>query len=51
MDEQKLIRMLRKTWRKMSPKGREAARTLDFPPDARRLLHDALETGAKSDQG
>lgn len=44
MDEQKLIRILRKTWRKMSPKGRQAALILDLPPHARRLLHQALES-------
>ena len=41
-DEAKLLRILERTWRKMSPRGREAALGLDLEPPARRLLEKAL---------
>lgn len=42
-DEQKVIGILRKTWRKMSEQGRAAALKLDLPPEARALVARALE--------
>lgn len=42
-DEEKLLGILRKTWRKMSPRGREAALGLDLPAAARALVGRALE--------
>ncbi|WP_048307253.1 DUF4202 domain-containing protein [Halomonas sp. PR-M31] len=41
-DEEKLIRILRKTWRKMSPRGQELVATIPMTPDAQRLVHKAL---------
>lgn len=41
-DEEKLIRILRKTWRKMSERGRSAALGLDLPPEAAELVARAL---------
>jgi hypothetical protein len=41
-DDQKLIEILRKTWKKMSPRGREAALALDVSPRLRELLGRAL---------
>jgi hypothetical protein len=41
-DEEKLIGVLRKTWRKMSPRGHEAALTLELPTNARGLVERAL---------
>ena len=38
-----LLRALRRTWRKMSPEGREAALSLAFPPKLERLLGEAVE--------
>ena len=32
-DEEKLIGIVRKTWRKMSPQGQQAALALDFSPE------------------
>lgn len=43
-DEQKVIDILRKTWRKMSPQGQSAARRLALPPAAQVLLEKALAT-------
>ena len=43
-DEQKVIDILRKTWRKMSPQGQSAARGLALPPAAHALLEKALAT-------
>ena len=43
-DEQKVIDILRKTWRKMSPQGQSAARHLALPPTAHALLEKALAT-------
>lgn len=44
-DDAKLIRILQRTWKKMSPKGREAAKTISFPPRERALLEKALHSG------
>ena len=41
-DEQKVLAILRKTWKKMSPRGRAAARRFALPPAARALLDKAL---------
>lgn len=41
-EEEKLINILRKTWKKMSPRGREAALKLDLSPADRALLEKAL---------
>ncbi|MCF7686935.1 MAG: DUF4202 family protein [Cephaloticoccus sp.] len=38
----KFIDILRKTWRKLSPKARELALKLDLPPAIAGLMHDAL---------
>jgi hypothetical protein len=42
-DEPKLLTILRKTWAKMSPRGRQAALDLDLPPAARVLVEKAQE--------
>jgi hypothetical protein len=42
-DEEKLLTILRKTWAKMSPRGRTAALVLDLPASARALIEKALE--------
>ncbi|MDH4224415.1 MAG: DUF4202 domain-containing protein [Deltaproteobacteria bacterium] len=41
--EEKLVAILRKTWKKMSPAAHEAALTLVLPQDAARLVKKALE--------
>ena len=41
-DEEKLINILRKTWKKMSPQGHQAALGLNFPGDLRRIVDTAL---------
>jgi hypothetical protein len=38
----KMLPIIRKTWEKMSPAGREVAGTLDLLPDVRRLVRAAL---------
>ena len=42
-DKKKLIGILRKTWKKMSSRGREAALALPLAPNVRVLLQEALE--------
>lgn len=42
-DEDKLIDIIRKTWKKMSPRGHKAALELDLSTDARALIGKALE--------
>lgn len=42
-DEGKLVNILRKTWRKMSPRGHEIAKRLDLSERAKTLLARALE--------
>jgi len=41
-DENKIIDIVRKTWRKMSPRGRQAALALDLPERGRSLVEKAL---------
>ncbi len=41
-DEEKIIGILRKTWRKMSPRGREVAREISMNAGAEALLNKAL---------
>ena len=41
-DEQKLIRILQRTWLKMSERGREAALALEMPEHLRKLVERAL---------
>jgi len=41
-DEAKLVDILRKTWTKMSPEGREAALALELPPELRAIIGKAL---------
>ena len=43
-DEQKVLDIVRKTWKKMSPRGRAAARDLTLTAAARALLEKALAT-------
>jgi hypothetical protein len=40
----KMLPIIRKTWDKMSPHGREVARTLDLPQEAQQLVEAALKT-------
>lgn len=39
---EKVVEIVRKTWRKMSPRGHEAALTLELSPRAARLVQQAL---------
>src|SRR5688500_693072 len=41
-DEEKLIRILRRTWAKMSPRGHQAALALELPQRERALIETAL---------
>jgi hypothetical protein len=41
-DEEKLIRILRRTWAKMSPRGHEAALAIELPPRERLLVEKAI---------
>ena len=41
-DEEKVIGILRRTWKKMSDRGHAAALQLNMPSDARRLVEKAL---------
>ena len=41
-DEPTLLRILRKTWNKMSPRGQEAALELDLPKPLRAIIEKAL---------
>ncbi len=43
-EEEKIISILQKTWRKMSPRGQEAALKLEMPDSAKRLVEKALDT-------
>ena len=43
-DEQKVLDILRKTWKKMSARAQNAARDLALPPAAHALLEKALAT-------
>ena len=42
-DAEKLVRILRKTWKKMSPRGHEAAMTLQLGDRERELIAKALQ--------
>ncbi len=44
-EEAKIIDILRKSWAKMSERGRDTARTLRMPPRAQTLLERALADG------
>ena len=41
-EEEKLIGILQKTWKKMSPRGREIALQLPMQPEARRIVEKAV---------
>lgn len=41
-DDDKILRILRKTWAKMSPRGHELAMTIDLPGEAQALVQRAL---------
>jgi hypothetical protein len=41
-DTTKMLPIIRKTWEKMSPRGREVARTLNLPEEVNRLVEVAL---------
>ena len=43
-DEAKVVEILRKTWRKMSPAAQQAALTFEFAPEDRRLIEAAIST-------
>ena len=44
-DEEKLVRILQKTWKKMSPRGHEAAMKLQFGARENELIAKALASG------
>jgi len=46
-DEEKLIGIIQKTWKKMSSRGREAALELDLPAADRALIEKALGAGGE----
>jgi hypothetical protein len=46
-DEAKLLTIIRKTWKKMSPRGRQAALALPLPAAARGLVEKALAAFGK----
>ncbi|WP_148254960.1 DUF4202 domain-containing protein [Aidingimonas lacisalsi] len=41
-DEDKLLRIIRKTWKKMSPHGQSFAQTISLPETHQALMHKAL---------
>jgi hypothetical protein len=43
-DEEKVIGILRRTWKKMSPRAHSAALELNLSPQARQLIEKALKT-------
>jgi hypothetical protein len=43
-DEAKIVRILQRTWRKMSPRGHAFALKLDLSAEAKRLIEKALAT-------
>lgn len=45
-DAEKVVDIVRKTWKKMSPNGHAMALRLDMPKDARALVEKALASGA-----
>ena len=46
-DEAKLVQILERTWRKMSPRGRATAAALDLPATTRALIEKALARGVR----
>ena len=40
--EHKIVTILRRTWKKMSPRGHKAALNLAMPPDVRHLIEMAV---------
>ncbi len=50
-DEEKIVDIVRKTWKKMSPAGHEAALALELPPEARGLVEKALAPGEPAASG
>ena len=44
-DEEKLVNILRRTWKKMSERGHEAALQLELPPHLRGLVEKAVAAG------
>ena len=46
-DEEKLAGILRKTWKKMSPRGQQAALGLAWEPELRALVERALAEGVR----
>ncbi len=44
-EETSMVNILRRTWRKMSEEGQQAALTIDYPPRCATLLNRALGTG------
>lgn len=48
LDREKMLNILRKTWRKMSPTAREKALELTFEPGERALIAEALEAAPDS---
>jgi hypothetical protein len=50
-DEPTLVRILRKTWMKMSAKGRDAALALELPAPLRAIVEKALKPGSPLSRG
>ena len=50
-DDEKVIRILQRTWGKMSPRAHEAALKLNLSPDARRLIERALSQNPGGPEG
>jgi hypothetical protein len=46
-DEAKLVQILERTWRKMSPRGRASAAALDLPASTRALIEKAVARGVR----
>ena len=45
-DDEKLVRILGRTWKKMSPRGRQAATGLELASEERRLFEMAIQSDA-----
>lgn len=50
-DEGKLVTILQRTWRKMTPRGHAAALALDLPAEDRRLIEKALASAPQHPAG
>ena len=50
-DVEKLVRIVRKTWQKMSPRGREVARTLSFPSHLHAVVDEAIGGAGQGKDG